>query len=55
MVFGSTGKITADQRGQMPNALRIGLLGPLLLQDETGHAVRVGGRCVPMMRGVLEV
>ncbi len=28
----------------MPNALRIGLLGPLLLRDETGRAVHVGGR-----------
>src|SRR5690242_5957284 len=28
----------------MPNALRIGLLGPLQLRDETGRPVRVGGR-----------
>jgi predicted ATPase/DNA-binding SARP family transcriptional activator len=28
----------------MPNALRIGLLGPLQLRDETGRLVHVGGR-----------
>ena len=28
----------------MPNALRIGLLGPLHLQDTTGRVVPVGGR-----------
>jgi DNA-binding SARP family transcriptional activator len=28
----------------MPTALRIGLLGPLQVRDETGHPVRVGGR-----------
>ena len=28
----------------MPNALRIGLLGPLQLRDETGCLVHVGGR-----------
>jgi DNA-binding SARP family transcriptional activator len=28
----------------MPNALRIGLLGPLQVRDETGHPVRVSGR-----------
>ena len=28
----------------MPNALRIGLLGPLQVRDETGRPVRVGGR-----------
>jgi DNA-binding SARP family transcriptional activator len=28
----------------MPNALRIGLLGPLQVRDETGHPVHVGGR-----------
>ena len=28
----------------MPNALDIGLLGPLQVRDETGRAVHVGGR-----------
>jgi DNA-binding SARP family transcriptional activator len=28
----------------MPNALRIGLLGPLQVRDETGRPVRIGGR-----------
>src|SRR5579859_1232959 len=28
----------------MPNALRIGLPGPLQVRDETGRPVRVGGR-----------
>jgi hypothetical protein len=28
----------------MPNALGIGLLGPLQVRDETGRAVHVGGR-----------
>ena len=28
----------------MPNALRIGLLGPLQVRDETGRPVHVGGR-----------
>jgi DNA-binding SARP family transcriptional activator len=28
----------------MPNTLRIGLLGPLQVRDETGRPVRVGGR-----------
>jgi DNA-binding SARP family transcriptional activator len=28
----------------MPDTLRIGLLGPLQVRDETGHAVHVGGR-----------
>ena len=28
----------------MPNALRIGLLGPLQVRDETGRVVHVGGR-----------
>ncbi len=28
----------------MPNALRIGLLGPLQVRDETGRPVYVGGR-----------
>ena len=28
----------------MPNALRIGLLGPLQARDETGRQVHVGGR-----------
>jgi hypothetical protein len=33
-----------DRRGQMPNALRIGLLGPLRLQDTAGRVVPVGRR-----------
>src|SRR6266851_9753040 len=41
---GSPGEHPGNRRGQMPNALRIALLGPLQVQDETGHAVRVGGR-----------
>ena len=41
---GSTSRNKGDQRGQMPNALRIGLLGPLQVRDETGRPVRVGGR-----------
>src|SRR6516162_6741105 len=41
---GSTGRNTGDQRGQMPNALGIGLLGPLQVRDETGRSVHVGGR-----------
>ena len=28
----------------MPNALRIGVLGPLQVRDETGRPVHVGGR-----------
>jgi DNA-binding SARP family transcriptional activator len=28
----------------MPDALRIGLLGPLQVRDEPGHPVHVGGR-----------
>jgi DNA-binding SARP family transcriptional activator len=35
---------TGDRRGQMPNALRIGLLGPLQVQDEAERLVTVGGR-----------
>src|SRR6516162_4419870 len=41
---GSTGRNSGDQRGQMPNALGIGLLGPLQVRDETGRPVHVGGR-----------
>src|SRR6266571_8833275 len=44
MIRGSRGQNTGDQRGQMPNALRIGLLGPLQVRDETGRPVHVGGR-----------
>lgn len=33
-----------DRRGQMPNALRIGLLGPLHVQDTAGRALVIGGR-----------
>src|ERR1700750_2911918 len=35
---------TGNQRGQMPNALRIGLLGPLQVRDETRRLAYVGGR-----------
>src|ERR1700750_1476312 len=35
---------TGNQRGQMPNALRIGLLGPLQVRDETRRLAHVGGR-----------
>src|SRR5438034_59985 len=38
------GRNRGDQRGQMPNALGIGLLGPLQVRDETGSLVHVGGR-----------
>src|SRR5271166_112776 len=44
MVRGSVGRNTGDQRGQMPDALRIGLLGPLQVRDDTGRPVHVGGR-----------
>src|SRR6266702_2339898 len=44
MIRGSRGRSPGDQRGQMPNALRIGLLGPLQVRDETGRPVHVGGR-----------
>jgi len=44
MTHGATGSGHGYQRGQMPNALRIGLLGPLQVRDETGHPVRIGGR-----------
>src|SRR6266567_4455439 len=44
MIRGSRGRSPGDQRGQMPNALGIGLLGPLQVRDETGRPVHVGGR-----------
>src|SRR5712691_13409193 len=44
MIRGSRGRSPGDQRGQMPNGLRIGLLGPLQVRDETGRPVHVGGR-----------
>src|SRR5450755_3887410 len=44
MVKGNPRRPTGDRRGQMPNALRIGLLGPLQVQDEAGRVVPVGGR-----------
>ena len=44
MTHGATGSGHGYQGGQMPNALRIGLLGPLQVRDETGRPVRVGGR-----------
>src|SRR5580692_8600504 len=39
-----SGTATDDRRGRMPDTLRIGLLGPLQVRDETGHAIHVGGR-----------
>src|SRR5215831_9692697 len=44
---------TGNQRGQMPNALRIGLLGPLQVRDETGRPVHVGGRQLRVLLTVL--
>src|SRR5216683_1179554 len=41
---GSPGEHPGDRRGQMPNALRIALLGPLQVRDETGRLIHVGGR-----------
>ena len=37
----------------MPNALRIGLLGPLQVRDETGRPVHVGGRQVRVLLALL--
>jgi predicted ATPase/DNA-binding SARP family transcriptional activator/tetratricopeptide (TPR) repeat protein len=37
----------------MPNALRIGLLGPLQVRDETGRQVHVGGRQVRVLLTLL--
>ena len=37
----------------MPNALDIGLLGPLQVRDETGRAVHVGGRQLRVLLTVL--
>ena len=37
----------------MPNALRIGLLGPLQVRDETGRQVRVGGRQLRVLLSLL--
>jgi len=42
-----------DRRGQMPNALRIGLLGPLRLQDTAGRVVPVGGRQLRVLFSLL--
>ena len=39
----------------MPNALRIGLLGPLQRRDETGRLVHVGGRLLPVLLILLAV
>src|SRR3989440_10295144 len=44
MTYGAVGSGHGYQRGQMANALRIGLLGPLQVRDETGRPVHVGGR-----------
>lgn len=38
------GKQTDDRRGLMPDALRIGVLGPLQVRDGAGHTVPIGGR-----------
>jgi hypothetical protein len=35
---------TDDRRGLMPDALRIGLLGPLQVRDGAGNRVPIGGR-----------
>jgi predicted ATPase/DNA-binding SARP family transcriptional activator len=40
----SPGRDTDDRRGRMPDAPRIGLLGPLQVRDGAGRAVHVGGR-----------
>ena len=37
----------------MPNALRIGLLGPLQVRDETGRPVHVGGRQLRVLLALL--
>src|ERR1700736_5371364 len=42
-----------DRRGQMPNALRIGLLGPLQVRDETGRVIHVGGRQLRVLLSLL--
>ena len=42
-----------DQRGQMPNALGIGLLGPRQMRDETGRPVHVGGRPLQVLLTLL--
>src|SRR5580700_721995 len=38
------GTDTEGRRGRMPDALRIGLLGPLQVRDEGGRTIAVGGR-----------
>lgn len=53
MTHGATGSGHGYQRGQMPNALRIGLLGPLQVRDETGRPVRVGGRQLRVLLSLL--
>src|SRR5208282_3568024 len=50
---GIPGKHTDDRRGQMPNALRIGLLGPLQVRDEAGRLVAVGGRQLRVLFSLL--
>src|SRR5271165_6613211 len=50
---GSTSRNKGNQRGQMPNALRIGLLGPLQVRDETGRPVHVGGRQLRVLLALL--
>ena len=37
----------------MPNALRIGLLGPLQVRDEMGRPVHVGGRQLRVLHTLL--
>jgi hypothetical protein len=42
-----------DRRGHMPNALRIGLLGPLQVRDTTGRLVSLGGRQLRVLSTLL--
>jgi hypothetical protein len=42
MARGNRRPLRDDRRGQLPNALRIGLLGPLQVQDEAGRVVPTG-------------
>ena len=39
----------------MPNALRIGLLGPIQVRDETGRWVHVGGRQLRVLLTLLSL
>ncbi len=53
MTHGAIGSGHGYQRRQMPNALRIGLLGPLQERDETGRPVRIGGRQLRVLLSLL--